>query len=167
MKPLKMQPTFTLELPTSVDETVARIHDAIDSTDLSEHVARAGRCLDYQIPGEDQRFWSPHLSVQVSETDSGSQIFGRFSPRPEIWTMFMAVYAIVVIAMFAAAIFAYVQWFLAGHAWALVILPIGLCVIASLHAASLVGQSWSTDQMELLRNRLEDTLSVAFPNERE
>ena len=163
---LKMQPTFTLDAPDSVDGTVQRIRRAVQSTELREHVDFAGQCFDFKIGSVDRRFWSPHLSVHVSETEAGSQILGRFSPRPEIWTMFMAIYAVVAFGIFAAAIFGYVQWALGSTPLALIVVPVGVVVIACLHTVSLVGQSLSSDQMQLLRERLDQAIDIGFEKTR-
>jgi hypothetical protein len=159
---LKMQPTFTFAVPVSADEAMAEIRNAIESPSLREYAQSAGRCVDYTISKQDQRFWSPHLSVQLSETDSGSSLLGRFSPRPEIWTMFMAFYFFAAFAACGAAIYGYAQWALGGAPWALIGIPIGIVVILVLHVASMIGQNLSSDQMELLRSRLDHTLEIAF-----
>ena len=162
MKSLKMQPTFTLEMPLSKTDSIARFREAIDAAGLENHADSAGTCIDFKIDPAEQRFWSPHLSVQISDTDTGSQLFGRFSPRPEVWTMFMAIYAVVTIAIFAALIYGYVQWFLGESPWALAIVPAGVLIIGGLHLASLIGQSLSSDQMDLLRERLDRVILIAL-----
>ena len=129
---------------------------------MAGHAVSAGHCLDFSIEESDRRFWSPHLSVQVSESESGSEVFGRFSPRPEIWTMFMAVYFVTATIVFGAAIYGYVQWTLGTSPWALVIVPIGVVTILVLHLASLIGQGLSVDQMGLLRSRLDRAMEIAF-----
>lgn len=186
MKPMTLQPTFTVELPVSAADAVSRLQTAISQSQLREHVVTAGTCFDFRIESSSQRFWSPHLSVQLSEiaVDDGAkrmepenrtdktnegdqqrcQLFGRFSPRPEIWTMFMAIYAVVVILMFAATILGYVQWMLGKSPWALGVLPVGLVLVVGLHVGSLTGQRLSADQMHLLRARLDEAISIAFPN---
>ncbi|TWT94608.1 hypothetical protein [Stieleria varia] len=160
-KSLKMQPTFIVELPWDAREAVSRIRRAILHAGFQDHAVSAGSCIDFRIDRQDQRFWSPHLSVQVSDVETGSQALGRFSPRPEIWTMFMAIYAVVATVGFGAAILGYVQWFLGSTPWAIALLPLGFIVIAALHMASLIGQSLSSDQMDLLRGRLDETILIA------
>ncbi len=168
-KSLSMQPKFVLDVPADAaadaDQAVAKLRAAIESPQLAAHAESAGRCVDFRIEPQNQRFWSPHLSIQLSDTESGSQIVGRFSPRPEIWTMFMAVYGVVASGIFAAAIYAYCQWFMEQSPWALWLIPIGLLIIGSLHLASLVGQSLSRDQMELLRRRFDLAMQIAFERE--
>jgi hypothetical protein len=162
VKSLQMQPTFRLNVPLSADQAMIQIRRAIKSPELNKHVVSAGPCVDYKIEADDRRFWSPHLSIQLQDTESGAELFGRFSPRPEIWTMCMALYFAAAICIFGAAIYGYVQWFLGSTPWAFVIVPISLFTIIALHVASMIGQSLSSDQMELLRARLDRTLEIAF-----
>ncbi len=162
MKPLKMQPTFRLDIPVHADQAMIKIRQAIKTPELCGYVVSAGQCIDYKIEESDRRFWSPHLSVQLNDTETGAEVFGRFSPRPEIWTMFMAIYFFAAITIFGALIYAYVQWSLGSQPWALIAVPVCLAIIIGLHAASLIGQGFSSDQMYLLRSRLDRTMEIAF-----
>ncbi len=157
-----MQPAFTRDVPLGADEVMAKVRKAIRTPGICEHVASAGHCVDFKVGPAEQRFWSPHLNVQVSDLDSGSELYCRFSPRPEVWTMFMAVYFLAGFCMFTAAIYGYVQWFLGERPWSLVVIPIAAIVIAGLHLASLIGQQLSADQMEQLQERLDRTLDYAL-----
>ena len=160
---LQMQPTFRVELPWEIEEAKNRIRRAIRSDELSRHADSAGWVIDYQIEASQKRFWSPHLSVQLNRTDQpqSTEAFCRFSPRPEIWTMVMAIYLVAACCLFGALIFGFVQWSMGNAPWSLMVLPIAILVIAGLHLASLVGQGWSRDQMDLLRSRWERTLEIA------
>lgn len=164
MQPLKMQPTFTVDVPLHVDETIEKIRSAINDPELRGHAVSAGPCVEFTIEESQRRFWSPHLSVQVSEADDadGSQLYCRFAPRPEVWTMFMFVYFIAAFVMCSAGVYGYVQWILGRTPWALVAIPIGLLAIVLLHLASLVGQGLSSDQMTLLRTRFDKAMEIAL-----
>lgn len=162
MKIPKMQPTFTVDIPIDAKAAVAEMRRAIQSPELQSLAVAAGQCVDFRIERAERRFWSPHLSIQLSETEFGSQIFGRFSPRPEVWTMFMAIYGVAGICCFAGAIYGYVQWFMGAMPWAVLAVPTGILVILGLHVASLVGQNLSSDQMKLLRERFDRMLEIAF-----
>lgn len=159
---LSMQPTFHVSLALDADTVMRRIRDAIQAQEFRQQVKSASRCVDFTIAQQDQRFWSPHLSVQISDTDSGSVIFGRFSPRPEIWTMFMAIYSFMALVVFGAAIYGYAQWALQSQPWALVLMPVGILVIGLLHIASLIGQRLSSDQIRLLLERFRSVLQTAL-----
>ena len=157
-----MQPTFTVSVAADVEDARAGIRAAIESPELKGHAVMAGNCVEFKIEAKDQRFWSPHLSVQVAAVDAHSEFIARFSPRPEIWTMFMAIYFVAAFGCCAGVIYSYVQWMLGQIPWALAGLPGGLIVIVGLHSASLIGQDLSSDQMELLRSRFDRAIKIAF-----
>jgi hypothetical protein len=165
MSSLTMQPTFTVEVALQPGELMPRVRRAIESPELRDHVATAGDCIDFSVDTSERRFWSPHLNVQVSEVDGGSQLLCRFSPRPEVWTLVMFVYFIATFFVTAAAIYGYVQWFLGHPPWSLALIPTAAVVIVSIHAASLIGQRLSSDQMETLHRRLDQMLEIALAEE--
>ena len=138
-------------------------YSAIESDELSDCADSAGRVIDYKIEATEQRFWSPHLSVQLYGTDEpqSTEAFCRFSPRPEIWTMVMAIYMVATCCLCGSLIFGFVQWTMGNQPWSLIIAPLSILVIVGLHLASLVGQGWSHDQMQLLRSRWDRTLEIA------
>ena len=160
---LQMQPTFRVELPWEIEEAKKRIRSAIASGELSDHADSAGRVIDYKIESSEQRFWSPHLSVQLNRLDEApsTEAFCRFSPRPEIWTMVMAIYMAAACCLFGSLIFGFVQWMMGNPPWSLLVAPISILMISGLHVASLVGQGWSRDQMHVLRSRWDRTVEIA------
>ncbi|TWU16811.1 hypothetical protein [Allorhodopirellula heiligendammensis] len=162
MNLFQFQPTFTVDVPVDQERAIARLKTAIASEELHGFAESAGMVIDFKIAPAERRFWSPHLSAQCGETEDGARIFARFSPRPEVWTMFIAIYFVVAILICLAMIVGYVQWSLGYAPWSLVAVPIGLLLIAGLHAASLIGQQLSADQMTLLRSRLDRAIEIAF-----
>ena len=160
---LQMQPTFQVELPWDLDECKKRLRGAIGSDELSGHAESAGPVIDYKVEPSEQRFWSPHLSIHLHrlENEGSTEAFCRFSPRPEIWTMVMAIYMMAACCLFGSMIFGFVQWTMGNAPWSLIVIPISVAVIASLHIASLIGQGWSRDQMALLKSRWERTIEIA------
>lgn len=161
--PLKMQPTFRVQLPWDMDEAKHRIRHAIRSEELVKHAESAGPVIDFKIEAAEQRFWSPHLSVQLNRSDESdsTEAFCRFSPRPEIWTMVMAIYLVAACCLFGAMIYGFVQWMMGQSPWSLIVIPIAVLVIVGLHVASLIGQGWSRDQMQVLKSRWERALEIA------
>ena len=160
--PFRLQPTFTIDVPLDKDSAVSRLRDAIETETLRGFAQSAGTVFEFKIERSEQRFWSPHLSAQFSPSETGTQLFARFSPRPEIWTMFIALYFMVMILMSLAALVGYVQWSPGYSPWALVVVPLGALLIGCLHTASLIGQRLSADQMDLLRARLDQAVEAAF-----
>ena len=165
---LQMQPTFRVELPWEIEEAKNRLRRPIGSGELSAHASAAGSVIDFQIEPSEKRFWSPHLSIQLNRLDEpqstehqSTEAFCRFSPRPEIWTMVMAIYMVASCCFFGALIFGFVQWSMGNTPWSLAVVPVAIVTVAGLHLASLVGQGWSRDQMQVLRSRWDRTLEIA------
>ncbi len=157
-----VQPAFTIEVAVPVDDLMKQVRGTIKRLGLQDLVGSAGHCVDLKVARDERRFWSPHLNVQASEIDKEeSELFCRFSPRPEIWTMFMAIYMVTTCVVFAAGIYGYVQWVLGQTPWALAIVPLGGLGILVLHVISLVGQRLSSDQMDELRSRLDRLIADA------
>lgn len=158
----RLQPAFARYVADDVDMALAKLREAIGTSEFAGRIESAGACLDLKVPRAERRFWSPHLSVQLSAHSRGTELYCRFSPRPEIWTGVMAAYYAAVFAMFIAGIYGYVQWMLGIAPWALLVIPIAGLLIASLHMASLIGQELSSDQMEDLEARLDRLMELAF-----
>ncbi|TWU41253.1 hypothetical protein Q31b_26920 [Novipirellula aureliae] len=159
-----MQPVFTLELPIGAEAVIRTIRERIRSSDSLRFAKAAGHCAEFSVDPKEKRFWSPHLSVTLSDTEQGSQLYGRFSPRPEIWTFFMFIYFFMACLIFGGGVLGYCQWFMEQTPWALVLIPVSFIVIALLHLASLVGQSLSHDQMEALRRQLDQSIENVADN---
>lgn len=165
MKSLKLQPTFTMELAQSPEDVMSRVRAVLREDSLEDDVseiASAGQCIDVKVPREQQRFWSPHLNAHVSDHPMGTEVYCRFSPRPEIWTAVMAVYFVATFFICCAAIYGYVQWAMKSTPWALAFIPVGVLMIVGLHTVSLIGQKLSEDQMLHLKARLEQVVTKAL-----
>jgi hypothetical protein len=165
MNIFRLQPAFTIDVALDQTAAIERLKSAIATDELRGFAESAGTVFEFKIDRPDRRFWSPHLSAQFSATETGSQLFARFSPRPEIWTMFIAIYFVVTILMLLAMIVGYVQWSLGYSPWSLAAIPIGTLMIVMLHLISMIGQGLSTDQMTLLRGRFDRAVQMAFGKE--
>lgn len=159
-----LQPAFSIPIPIDQQDAITRLKAAILSPELRGFAESAGAVIDFKVAPAERRFWSPHLSAQCSATETGTYIFARFSPRPEVWTMFIAIYFVIAILICLALTIAYVQWSLGYIPWSLAAVPLGLFLIAAMHLASLMGQRLSADQMAVLRSRLDRAIEIAFEN---
>lgn len=158
----QLQPSLTIAVPGDQQQAINRLKAAIVSPELRGLAEAAGAVIDFKIVPAEQRFWSPHLSAQCSETETGTHIFARFSPRPEVWMMFIAIYFVIAMLICLAMMAGYVQWSLGYTPWSLAAVPLGLFLIAGMHLASLMGQRLSADQMTVLRDRLDRAVEIAF-----
>jgi hypothetical protein len=117
-----------------------------------------GRWCEIHLPEEEQKIWTPHLSLRLDHEDRGSSIFARFAPKPEIWTFFMFLYVLVVFLILFGATFGYVQWASNEPAWGLWAVWLGLPVLGLIHLAAYMGQRLGRSQMEDLKSRLDEVV---------
>lgn len=154
----RMQPTFFVRLDRSAGDASRFLRQAIAQQGLDKASRAVGNCIEMFVPVKQRRFWSPHLSVQIFDLPEGSELVGKFSPRPEIWTMVMFLYGGMWFVLLSGMIFAWSQWIAKQAPWGLASVPLALLGILGLHTVSWVGQQWSRDQMEELREKLKSLL---------
>jgi hypothetical protein len=114
------------------------------------------------VDSRQRRIWSPHLSLQIEPSENGSILNGRFSPRPDIWTLLMFLYFTILTLVFFGAMLGFAQRMIGQTAWGFVAVAVGLPLIGLLHLASLVGQQLGREQMAELRSRLDAALQMTF-----
>jgi hypothetical protein len=115
--------------------------------DLQGRWRGKGRWAEVHVSAADRRFWSPHLSLRVDDAGATSELFVRFAPDPEVWTLFMFLYFGVAFLVILGGIFGYVQWISDMPAWGLWAVWIGGPALGLLHAASAAGQHLGRTQM--------------------
>ncbi len=157
----RLRPTFDLIVDhprATVIEKLQQLQQQVVDKDLFLMFGEYG---ELHLPSREHRLWSPHLSFYVSDVDNHTLVHGRFAPRVDIWTVVWIAYLVFIFTAFFGVVLGFSQWMLGEWAWGLVI---GVCAIlcwVSLYVVANVGQQWSSDQMEQLREKLESLLSEA------
>ena len=162
MRSLKMRPAFTIPLPVPADEAMDRVRVELQAESPLCGAVSTGRCAELLVDRSQRRLWSPHLSIQVEEAEEGSLLRGRFSPRPEVWTLMMFLYFTILSLAFFGAMLGCAQWMIAQTPWGLLAVPVGLALTVMLHVASLIGQHLGAQQIHDLQMRIEAVLQRAF-----
>jgi hypothetical protein len=167
MRTATMRPTFVVELSSPADEAIERICRVLQAESSEGQTICAGRCAELFVADTQQRIWSPRLSLHVEDAQGGCTLHGRFSPRPEIWTFLMFLYFLTVTILFFAAMLGCAQWMIGETMWGFWGAAVGVLIMVLLHAASVIGQQLGHEQMQQLRQRLDDALQEAFPERKE
>lgn len=103
--------------------------------------------------------WSPRLMLYVVSKDDGSEALrGRFSPHPNVWTCFLALYAVLGMAGVLAAMFGISQCIIDQPPWALWGVPISMALIAFVYGAAFIGQWLGAEEMHVLRSFVDQAL---------
>ncbi len=166
---LELRPTFTVDLTEACNIVAERLRVGLDARRVLTRWARvpgarteascAGTFVWIAMPNHQQRFWSPWLQVSVIPTQAGTQLFGRFSPRPAVWTAFALSYLFLCCVIFFSSMIGLAQLMLRYHAWGFWISGIALVVVGILWWISQTGKRLAEAQMRSLRESFDAALS--------
>jgi len=136
-------------------------------TDLSGQVA--GRHAFLQTPEKRRSLLSPFLNLELEEGPDGMHLVGRFSPAPNVWTGFMALYIFLGLIGLAGLIFGWAQTTVDEFAWGFIAFPVSGGLIAFVYGAALIGQGLTADEMYELRAFVDRAVEkkTSPPNQRD
>lgn len=158
-----MRPRFELTFSGSVEALRDALkRDLKRSTLCQGSVSRASASI--WLPADERTLWSPYLNLayEVDEQDSTqTRVRARFSPHPNVWTFFVALYFAIGLVGVAMGVYGMVAWSLYGNPWWLLGVPGSGLTIAFVFGASLIGQGLSADQMHTLRHLVEHACDLS------
>ena len=137
---------------------------------LSERLSAAGAELVGQVippcaylrrSQERSRLLSPHLDLELRESAGATVLHGRFSPRPNVWTGFMALFFGIGMLGLAGLVYGLAQRTVAGPTWTVWAAPAAVALIAFIYGAAFIGQGLSVDEMYELRAFTEGAVKEA------
>lgn len=157
---MEMRPRFQLEIPLPPADVHGRLESRLACGGCPCRAEVLGNHVEVTIRDDLRHFWSPHLSLELQEAQAGSVLNGLFGPSPNVWTMFLASYAFLILTAFFAGVLGLVQLSLGQAAWGLGVAVASVLACAIPYAGSMVGRKLAAEQMELLRCFLEESLQL-------
>lgn len=155
-----MRPRFEVLTSCPSRRAAERLRAALDRADAPCRGQVLGSHVVLHVLDTQERVWSPFLSVDMEWHREGTLVRGLFGPKPSVWTLFMASYAVCgFLAIFALG-FAYAQWSIGQPPWALLLVPAAALCALGTYVFARYGQRRGRDQMDLLRGFLDDTLGA-------
>jgi hypothetical protein len=163
MSGLSIRPTFELRIDFSKAEAIRRFCDVMKDKKPESLYVVHGEYSEFHLEDHLHRLWSPHLSVYFIDIDASDacKLIGRYAPRPNLWTLIWIFYLALFCCIFFAVLLGGSQWMLGHFPWGWVVAVPSAILYATLFLASQIGQSLCHDQMDLLRNRLDQALLEA------
>lgn len=186
----RVRPRFRIDDERDADAVLAVILAHAERTDDVVLLRTTGHHLELSVPAAERRFWSPCLSVEVETvpepgdagpvaagrpgayggaaatahpggTPGASIVRGLVGPRPEVWTMFAAIHALLLFVAVTALMIGAAQATLGESLAILWWCPISLSLMAGLYAGSQLGQHLADDQTTRLREFLHEAVPGA------
>jgi hypothetical protein len=147
-----MRPTFEIALAPGDDRILERLRRRLERGDhgIRGQVVQGHALL--KLPAERRSLLSPVLNLEVVETGAGARILrGRFSPRPNVWTGFMAIYGVLVLVALAGLMYGLAKLTVDEAPWPMLAVPICAALYAFVYGAAFIGQGLTADEMYELR----------------
>jgi hypothetical protein len=144
-----MRPVFRRELPVPLPEVARAVQWALAQRRGIVVGSVAGPVIELYPTRARRHLFSPRLSVVLYPRE-GTLVVGRYGPNPDIWTFFVALYALCFFSAFAGTLGAWAQW-LAGEApswW--VGIPVGMLGAVCVYLAAMVGRHAAREQVSEL-----------------
>lgn len=145
-------------MPAAPSELALRVQRRLDEP--------GARCLGLVTPSQielrmrqaERRFWSPQLVVTVRPRDGNSVLTGQFGPDAYVWSMFLAMYAFVVLSTIFGMFYGVAQWMIDRPPWAFWSIPVALVLLVLIYVAAGIGQRLGHDHVDALQEFLEGSL---------
>lgn len=150
-----MRPRFEFQLPVTRERWLDALRSLLETHTgpLRGQVFRKHAVVEMR--DAERTFWSPYLNLEVEDEPDGSAIRGRFSPHPNVWTMFMAVYILLAIVALGGLSYGMVQYTLGQPPWAVLIAPAAVALFGFVYGATLIGQGLGAEQMYTMRSLID------------
>jgi hypothetical protein len=154
-----MRPRFEFQLPVTRERWLGELRAQLkrDADTLGGQVFRKHAVVEMR--DNKRTLWSPYLNLEVEDEPDGSVVRGRFSPHPNVWTMFMAVYVLLALVALGGLSYGLVQYTLGQPPWSLLVAPAAVALFGFVYGATLIGQGLGAEQIYTMRSLI-DRVSV-------
>jgi len=160
MKPPRMRPLLRARVALPRAELRARIEGALDRADSPCRGRTSTRNATLLIHERHRHFWSPSIDMELDDEGPTTRLWGRFGPEPDIWGLFLGLYAVSVFSTIAGLMLGFCQWFIGGPPWGLLVCLGSVGFGLAVYATAFIGQRLGHDQMIILETFLRDAAQV-------
>lgn len=158
---MRPRPLVDLEIQAEPDEVLSRFQRCLDTGQCTCEGSVGTKELSLVLAGESRHTFSPWVSLEAHRWKGGTRLRGHFGPHPNLWTMFVFIYATWVVVFIIGAVLGYVQFVMQQPAWGLWI-ALGAGVAQGIACGvDLVGRRIGRGQMHVLRQFIGNTLPEA------
>ena len=156
-RPPRMRPTFDVAVPGDGQAVLARLRECLDEPGCPFYGQVRSNHAFVRLPEDKSTLLSPHLNLDLREVGGRTVLHGRFTPHPNVWTGFMAVFFTIGMLGLTGLVYGISQYMLDGPATWVWAAPVSLALIAFIYGAAFIGQGLSNEEMYELRAFVENT----------
>lgn len=143
----RLRPRFRLRIALSAREVVERFGDHKDSGTAPFDLYIEDRQVEMSVDAGRRHFWSPYLKLRLEQQQNATVLKGTFGPNINVWSMFLAAYAVCVLTGSTGLIIGVSQLLIDQSPVGLWLTAGGLAASTLIWAAGQIGQRLAYDQM--------------------
>lgn len=162
MDTVSLRPRVALVAALQPGVVMERLRAALQIACCPCQGAAAARHLDLWICETERHFWSPRLDLAVEDHPGGALLRGRLGPHPDVWTLFLAGYAVSIFAGVGGTMYGLAQLTLGEPPGALLAAPAAAAMVGLIYLAAGLGQRLGAGQVAILQRFLSEALGVAL-----
>jgi len=146
-----MRPEFVIALAHDGQTVLEALRRALDTPDapLSGQVVTGHAML--ALPQARRSLLSPVLNLEVIDHEGQPSLRGRFSPQPNVWTGFLAVYGVLGLLGLAGLMYGFAKMTVDEAPWPMLAAPAALALAGFVYGAAFIGQGLTTGEMYEMR----------------
>jgi hypothetical protein len=158
-----IRPRFELFVDLTAEQTLRRVEARIEASETIRGWV-SPPYAELRVPERDRFTWSPRMALYAEDAPGGTHLLCRLQPEPDVWTAYLALWAVVVVAAIGVVMYGVSQWVVSGMPWVMVVgLPVVAIAAGLLYLVAVVGQRSGAAQMWLLRRELQAALDGHGP----
>lgn len=163
MQGAPIRPRFELFVDLGAEDALRLVEARIEASET----IRGWVSLPYaelRVPERDRFAWSPRMALYAEDAPGGANLLCRFQPEPDVWTAYLALWAVVGLSTLGVVMYGFSQWVLRGVPWVMLAgLPVLGVAALLLYLVALTGQRRGATQMWLLERELQAALDGHGP----
>lgn len=161
----RMRPLLRAHVNLPRAELMARLVRALEAPGAPVVGQHSIRQLILQLPPGQRRFFSPTLDLNLIDDGEAVQLCGRYGPQPDIWGLFLGLYAVSLFSTLAGLVLGSSQALLDLPPWGLLVALGSAAFGGLLYLGSFVGQRLSAHQMHVLGDFLAEAAGAPIQPE--
>ncbi len=152
---VQLRPRFQSMVPCHPQQAFEKFRTRLAQPDCPFEGVVLERYISVTVTQEQQHYWSPVLTIQSEAVSGGTLLRGHYGPHPNVWTLLLAVAAILCFSGIFLTMYGSAQVILGEPPWGLLAVPATLLGVAGIYGVALWGQRQAKQQMEDLRSFFE------------
>ncbi len=162
---VRLRPRFGLRVKLAPDDVMERFEQLRTDRSHPCEIYLLDRQVEMTVDREQRHVWSPYLKMLLEEEGPHTILRGKFGPNINVWSLFLAAYAVLAITGSGGIILATSQLQIGQTPSGFLLSSVCLVLAVLVWVAGKIGQRWAYDQMVLIHRIVHDAFEGTVVDE--